>query len=89
MLKAELFLDNRKPVPEQLAANLTRHVITATHWRFHFAVAFGTLGNRHFGSRPSSNHVMLKFFAAMSTGHAADAHSTLFAGICCHGLSSY
>jgi len=72
-----------------LTANLTRHVVSAAHRRFYLPVAIWTFGNGDLSAGACRDHIVLKFFSALTAGHGAYAHAAFFAGICCHNSSSH
>lgn len=60
------------------------HVLTAAERRLDLAVPFRALRDLHFRSVIFGDAVVDEFFRALTTGHRANAHSTLLTTIECH-----
>jgi hypothetical protein len=65
--------------------NGTGHVLTATHWGFHHAMALWTLGYVHGSAIWLFDDVMHERLAALAARHLTNAHAAFGAGVKCHG----
>ena len=68
-----------------LLLNRAGHILTATHWRFHHAMALWTLGYVHTGAIWLFDDVMHERLAAFAARHLTNAHAAFGAGVKCHG----
>ena len=75
-----------RPRGTGLPLNRAGHVLTATHGRFHHAMAVRALGNVYGSAVGLLDDIMRERLAALAASHLTNAHAAFGAAINCHGI---
>jgi anaerobic selenocysteine-containing dehydrogenase len=75
-----------RPSGMGLPLNRAGHILTATHGRFHHAMAVRALGHVYGSAIGLLGDLMRERLVALAASHLANAHAAFGAAVNCHGI---